>query len=139
MKNYKTKSGHNGFNQKLFPDAIIDKKSEISIYFPDKSVLAFIELGIPILGSLVFTLIIVIVFWLSVVYMLKQKKISDIKSDFVNNMTHEFKTPIATISLAADSINSIDELKNEKVSFFTKMIKSESKRMNQQVESLCFR
>ncbi len=134
--NYKTKLGLEGFNQKLFADAIIDKKSELSIYFPDNSILAFSSLGIPILGSMIFTLIIFVVFWLSVVYMLKQKKISDIKSDFINNMTHEFKTPIATISLAADSINSIDELKNEKVSFFTKMIKSESKRMNQQVENV---
>ncbi len=126
----------NKFNQKLFPEAIIDKKTEINIYFPDKSVLAFTELGVPILGSLLFTLIIIIVFWISVAYMMKQKKISDIKSDFVNNMTHEFKTPIATISLAADSINSMDELKSEKLSFFTKMIKSESKRMNQQVENV---
>ena len=134
--NYKTKAGLKGFQQKLFPSAIIDKKSELLIYFPDKSILAFKSLGVPILGSLIFTLIIIVVFWMSVVYMLKQKKISEIKSDFINNMTHEFKTPIATISLAADSINSIDGLKNEKVDFFTKMIKSESKRMNQQVENV---
>ncbi|MCF8297707.1 MAG: hypothetical protein K9J13_09215 [Saprospiraceae bacterium] len=134
--NYKIKSGSKGFKQKLFPNAIIDKKTDLIIYFTDNSILAFSSLGIPILGSLIFTLIIFVVFWLSVVYMLRQKKISEIKSDFINNMTHEFKTPIATISLAADSINSIDDLKNEKVSFFTKMIKSESKRMNQQVENV---
>ena len=69
--------------------------------------------------------------------MLKQKKLSEIKSDFINNMTHEFKTPLATISLA------VDALKNEKVindrsktEYFTGIIKEENKRMNKQVEAI---
>ena len=69
--------------------------------------------------------------------MLKQKKLSEIKSDFINNMTHEFKTPLATISLA------VDALKNEKVvadkektAYFTGVIKEENKRMNMQVETI---
>jgi two-component system phosphate regulon sensor histidine kinase PhoR len=69
--------------------------------------------------------------------LLKQKKLSEIKSDFINNMTHEFKTPLATISLA------VDALKNEKVSgnkektgYFTGIIKEENKRMNKQVETI---
>ncbi|MEP6597068.1 MAG: HAMP domain-containing sensor histidine kinase, partial [Ginsengibacter sp.] len=76
-------------------------------------------------------------FFLTVRALLKQKKLSEIKSDFINNMTHEFKTPLATISLA------VDALKNEKVindrskmDYFSGIIKDENKRMNKQVETI---
>jgi two-component system phosphate regulon sensor histidine kinase PhoR len=69
--------------------------------------------------------------------MVRQKKLSEIKNDFINNMTHEFKTPISTISLA------VDALKNEKVqrdaqklSYFSGIIKEENQRMNRQVETI---
>lgn len=90
-----------------------------------------------IAGALFFTLIIISTFFLTVRALLKQKKLSEIKSDFINNMTHEFKTPLATISLA------VDALKNEKVindkdktAYFTGIIKEENKRMNKQVEAI---
>jgi two-component system phosphate regulon sensor histidine kinase PhoR len=69
--------------------------------------------------------------------MIRQKKLSEIKNDFINNMTHEFKTPLATISLA------VDALKNEKVTsdpqklgYFSSIIKEENQRMNRQVETI---
>lgn len=90
-----------------------------------------------IAGALFFTIIIISTFFLTVLALLKQKKLSEIKSDFINNMTHEFKTPLATISLA------VDALKNEKVindkaktEYFTGIIKEENKRMNKQVEAI---
>ncbi|UEG50303.1 HAMP domain-containing histidine kinase [Ferruginibacter lapsinanis] len=90
-----------------------------------------------IIGSILFTVIIITAFFLTVRALLKQKKLSEIKSDFINNMTHEFKTPLATISLA------VDALKNEKVindrdrtNYFTGIIKEENKRMNKQVETI---
>jgi two-component system, OmpR family, phosphate regulon sensor histidine kinase PhoR len=90
-----------------------------------------------IAGAVLFTLIIMCAFFLTVRALLKQKKVSEIKSDFINNMTHEFKTPLATISLA------VDALKNEKVlndrgkmNYFTGIIKEENKRMNKQVETI---
>lgn len=88
-------------------------------------------------GAILFTIIIFCAFFLTVKALLKQKKLSEIKSDFINNMTHEFKTPLATISLA------IDALKNEKVindktkmSYFSGIIKEENKRMDKQVETI---
>lgn len=90
-----------------------------------------------IIGAIFFTLIITTAFFLTIRTLLRQKKLSEIKSDFINNMTHEFKTPLATISLA------VDALKNEKVamdpeksSYFTNIIKEENKRMNKQVETI---
>jgi two-component system phosphate regulon sensor histidine kinase PhoR len=82
-------------------------------------------------------LIIVTAFYLTLRTMVRQKKLVEIKNDFINNMTHEFKTPIATISLA------VDALRNEKVkadparmSYFNSIIKEENLRMNRQVESI---
>lgn len=90
-----------------------------------------------ILSAILFTLIITTAFFITIRTLIKQKKLSEIKSDFINNMTHEFKTPLATISLA------VDALKNEKVTgdkektnYFTGIIKEENKRMNKQVETI---
>ncbi|MEJ7672184.1 MAG: histidine kinase dimerization/phospho-acceptor domain-containing protein [Chitinophagaceae bacterium] len=62
-----------------------------------------------VIGAVLFTILIFAAFFITLKALLKQKKLSEIKSDFINNMTHEFKTPLATISLA------VDALKNEKV------------------------
>jgi two-component system phosphate regulon sensor histidine kinase PhoR len=67
----------------------------------------------------------------------KQKKISEIKTDFINNMTHEFKTPIATINLALDSIKNPKIINDQdKVLRYIKMIRDENKRMHGQVENV---
>jgi two-component system, OmpR family, phosphate regulon sensor histidine kinase PhoR len=90
-----------------------------------------------LIGAVIFTFIIFTAFFITIRALLRQKKLSEIKSDFINNMTHEFKTPLATISLA------VDALKNEKVvndktkmDYFSGIIKEENKRMNKQVETI---
>jgi two-component system phosphate regulon sensor histidine kinase PhoR len=107
------------------------------IVVPDVKSFVFKSLGWMISGAVLFTFILITAFYLTVSTMLKQKKLSEIKSDFINNMTHEFKTPLATISLA------VDALKNEKVKqdagkmeYFSGIIKEENKRMNKQVETI---
>ncbi|MEO6722354.1 MAG: HAMP domain-containing sensor histidine kinase [Ferruginibacter sp.] len=90
-----------------------------------------------IIGAVVFTVIIITAFFLTVRALLKQKKLSEIKSDFINNMTHEFKTPLATISLAVDALKNEKVINNpEKMNYFTGIIKEENKRMNKQVETI---
>ena len=79
------------------------------IIIPDFKVQVWQSLTWMIVFSALFTVIIIAAFYITVRTMLNQKKMSEIKSDFINNMTHEFKTPLATISLA------VDALKNEKV------------------------
>ncbi len=88
-----------------------------------------------LLLSVFFIAIIIITFSSSLYQLMRQKKISQIKTDFINNMTHEFKTPIATINLALDAIKNPKIINdNEKVKSYVKMIREENKRMHGQVE-----
>ena len=90
-----------------------------------------------IVTSILFTIIILLAFYLTVRTMLRQKKLGEIKNDFINNMTHEFKTPIATISLAVDAMKNEKVINDrEKLGYFSGIIKEENQRMNRQVETI---
>lgn len=90
-----------------------------------------------ILASIIFTAIIIWAFTLTVRTLFSQKKLSEIKSDFINNMTHELKTPLATISLAVDALTNSKVIGDEeKIRYYSAMIKDENKRMNKQVETI---
>jgi two-component system phosphate regulon sensor histidine kinase PhoR len=95
------------------------------------------SLGWMIAGAILFTLTIIAAFYLTVRTLLRQKKLSEIKSDFINNMTHELKTPLATISLAVDAIRNEKVINDKnKLTYFSSIIKDENKRMNKQVETI---
>lgn len=107
------------------------------VVVPDFKTIVWKQMSWMIIASVLFTILIFAAFFITLKALLKQKKLSEIKSDFINNMTHEFKTPLATISLA------VDALKNEKViqdrtktEYFSGIIKEENKRMNKQVETI---
>jgi two-component system phosphate regulon sensor histidine kinase PhoR len=90
-----------------------------------------------LIGAIVFTCIIFAAFFITIRALLNQKKLSEIKSDFINNMTHEFKTPLATISLAVDALKNERVINDKtKMNYFSGIIKEENKRMNKQVESI---
>jgi two-component system, OmpR family, phosphate regulon sensor histidine kinase PhoR len=121
----------------LFSDGLLRKGDIISVVFPDRTRSVLGPMIWLLIGSLLFSLIIISTFGLSLYMIISQKKVSEMKSDFINNMTHEFKTPIATISLAADTIANQKVIKDEeKVRHFIGMIKKENARMNQQVENI---
>jgi two-component system phosphate regulon sensor histidine kinase PhoR len=121
----------------LFPNDIIQKNIRLSVYFPDKDSFIYKTINWLLLISLIFSVIVLVTFAFSIYFILNQKKISEMKSDFINNMTHEFKTPIATISVAADSITNQKIIENpERIRYFTDMIKKENLRMNRQVEDI---
>lgn len=109
----------------------------LSIIVPHQKGLIWKEMIWFILGAILFTIIITTAFFITVRTLLKQKKLSEIKSDFINNMTHEFKTPLATISLAVDALKNDKVVGNkDKSDYFTGIIKEENKRMNKQVETI---
>jgi two-component system phosphate regulon sensor histidine kinase PhoR len=88
-------------------------------------------------ASVLFTIIIISAFAVTVRTVFRQKQLSEIKSDFINNMTHEFKTPLATISLAVDALgNPKVQSKGDQIDYYTGIIREENKRMNKQVEKI---
>lgn len=126
-----------GYKVNLFPNDIIQKNIRLAVYFPEKESFIYKTLNWLLIISLIFSIIVLVTFAFSIYFILKQKKISEMKSDFINNMTHEFKTPIATISVAADSVMNPKVIENpERIRYFMEMIKKENTRMNQQVEDI---
>ncbi|WP_340113350.1 sensor histidine kinase [Maribellus mangrovi] len=125
------------FQANLYPNDIFQKNIKLAVFFPGKDGFIYRSLNWLLVASFLFSLFILVTFALSIFYILRQKKISEMKSDFINNMTHEFKTPIATISVATDSINN-DKVVNdpERIRYFVGMIKKENTRMNRQVEDI---
>jgi two-component system, OmpR family, phosphate regulon sensor histidine kinase PhoR len=121
----------------IFTDNEGNTKYQLLVSFPQKKKFLLTDLvGITLL-SIIFTLIIIIAYSSALSQLIRQRHISEIKSDFINNMTHEFKTPIATINLALDAIKNpkiIDD--KEKVYKYLQMIKDENKRMHAQVENV---
>lgn len=107
------------------------------IIIPDFKSQVWESLTWMIVLSAIFTLILVTAFYLTLKTLLDQKKLSEIKSDFINNMTHEFKTPLATISLAVDALrNQKVQSNTEKMQYFSGIIKEENMRMNKHVETI---
>lgn len=139
----KLKSGYftidpdKSYKYPLFKDQFGDSDFILYVSFPEKNKHILSDISYILLLSLFFIFIIIVAFSSSLYQLVKQKKISEIKTDFINNMTHEFKTPIATINLALDSIKNPKILKDEeKVLRYIKMIRDENKRMHGQVENV---
>ncbi|CAH0335614.1 Adaptive-response sensory-kinase SasA [Flavobacterium sp. CECT 9288] len=121
----------------VFTDNEGNSKYQLLVTFPQKKKFLLSELVSITILSIVFTLIIIIAYSSALNQLIRQRQISEIKNDFINNMTHEFKTPIATINLALDAIKNpkiIDD--KDKVLRYLQMIKDENKRMHAQVENV---
>ena len=109
----------------------------LKLYFPQKGQYLINSVLKNILSSILFTGLILFCFIYTINVIVRQKKVSEMKNDFINNMTHEFKTPIATISLASDSILNPNIIGDQsKIKRFLGIIKQENKRMLSQVEKV---
>jgi len=133
---------HHSYNHFIMPPSgsiseNLTSDEMLIVVVPEISKMVFKDLRPQFIGAILFTLVIITAFALTVRTMLRQKKLSEIKNDFINNMTHEFKTPIATISLAVDALrNEKVQRDAEKLSYFSSIIKEENQRMNRQVETI---
>jgi len=139
----KVKSRKFKFEKDMLYETAIFKDSEgasnfsLLISFPKKKKFLIQSIIKMALLSLLFTLVIVIAYSGAIYQLIRQKQIAEIKSDFINNMTHEFKTPIATINLAVEAIRNPKIIADpEKVDRYLTMIREENKRMHAQVENV---
>ncbi len=127
----------NTFSVPILTDLKNESNYRLYISFPDKSRFLVSDLLPFILLSILFTVVIIAAYYSAIRQLIMQRQISEIKNDFINNMTHEFKTPIATINLALDAIKNptvIDD--NEKVLRYAQMIRDENRRMHSQIENI---
>jgi two-component system phosphate regulon sensor histidine kinase PhoR len=134
---FKTTVHPKWYKVNIFPDDIFNRDLYLGVYFPEME--TFINRHQSLIPglSIVLTLMVFFIYLLSVLSIIRQKKLSAMKTDFINNMTHEFKTPITTIGIAADSISKDDVIKDEdRIRFFSKMIIKENQRLNENVERI---
>lgn len=126
------------FKTLLFPNNILGDEIYLEVYFPSKGSFLLKTMGKPLLLSVALMFLIVISMSFMFKTIITQKKLSDLKNDFVSNMTHEFKTPISTISLACEAMNDTDMMTNdiESVKPYVKMIQDENKRLSLLVEQI---
>ena len=120
----------------LFPNDPKSKQNTLNVTFPNKSdyIFSSVKFLVP---SLIFTFLLLGVFLYTISVAFKQKKLSEIKNDFINNMTHEFKTPISSISIAAQMLNDDSVRKSpEMLKHVSGVINDETKRLRFQVEKV---
>lgn len=133
-KQYVSHEDESIYTQVLFPNSQV--KYYLKVLFPTKDsyILSSIKFMFP---TLVFTAILLIIFVYTIIVAFRQKKLTEMKNDFINNMTHEFKTPISTISLAAQMLNDDSVRKsNSMLQHISQVINDESKRLKFQVEKV---
>lgn len=136
-ENYNSKVKSKKFSAKLFPNDIQVKNNFIYVYFPEQRNFILRSTGFMALSSVLLTIIIILGFSSAIHIMFKQKRLSQIKNDFVNNMTHELKTPISTISLASQMLKD-DSIpaESKNLVYISNIIEDESKRLSYQVEKV---
>ncbi|MDP4187142.1 MAG: HAMP domain-containing sensor histidine kinase [Bacteroidota bacterium] len=121
----------------LFPNDIFAPPNYLVMYFPTENTYIFKSIGYMGISSILLTLIIIFSFTFTLFVIFRQKKLSEMKNDFINNMTHELKTPIATISLASQMLKDKSipvQVKN--LDYISGVIEDESKRLGYQVEKV---
>ena len=124
------------YTQELFRNDPQNKMGVVKVHFPDMNsyIYSSVRFMIP---SILFTIVLLVTFIFTIVVIFRQKRYSEIKNDFINNMTHELKTPIASISLAAQMMNDNSVTKSpQMMSHLGGVINDESKRLRFLVEKV---
>ncbi|MFJ1321764.1 sensor histidine kinase [Capnocytophaga canis] len=125
------------YRMPLFNTSSGDSRYELALTFPQREHYMFSSVIVISSLSMVFMIIIIGVFTITLNQMLTHRRISQIKTDFINNITHEFKTPIATTNLVLDAIKNPMTINNpEKILTYINMLREENKRMHSQVENI---
>ncbi len=125
------------YSTRLFPNDLFGSPYSLKVQFVNRDKYVLRSMSLMLSMSILLTAFLVLAFVFALWAILNQKKISEVKSDFINNITHEFKTPISTIGLAIDSIDNPKIISNHgQIRYFTQIIREENHRMNQLVENV---
>lgn len=139
IQSFHPKTNNENFQPKfkiaLFPNDIFNRGNFLLLNFPGERNYILKTMWLLLVSSLLFVLIIIFSFWYTIKTIFNQKKLDEMKTDFINNMTHEFKTPIATISISSEAIGEKEIFSDEnRLKKFVGIIKEENKRLSNQVE-----
>jgi signal transduction histidine kinase len=127
----------NFYSIKLFPNDLYENSGFLVINFPEKKNYIFQSMWLMLSATAAFIFIILASFGGSFYIIYRQKKLDELKTDFINNMTHEFKTPVATISLASQMLKNDKVLNNkEKILNYSTIIEEENKRLSGHIENV---
>ena len=133
---YSAEGSKNVYAQPLFLNDPPARMSTLQVHFPGKSSYIFDSVSFMI-PSVIFTVVLLVTFIFTIYIIFRQKKLTEMKNDFINNMTHEFKTPISTISLAAQMLNDPSVSKSPAMfEHVSGIINDETKRLRFQVEKV---
>ena len=133
---YNSKGEKQTYHRIIFPNDPPAQSGIINLHFPDRDRYIFAAARY-LLPAIAFTVILLIMFCFTIYSIFRQKRLTEIKNDFINNMTHEFKTPISSISLAAQMLSDGSVSKSESmVQKLTGVIVDETKRLRFQVEKI---
>ncbi|HBG85991.1 MAG TPA: sensor histidine kinase, partial [Marinilabiliaceae bacterium] len=124
------------YQKHLFPNDVHPKPNYLLVYFPKRPNFIMESMGM-VLPTVIFTMVMILMSILTMVIIIRQKRLDEIKNDFINNMTHEFKTPISTISLASQMLKDGAVAKTPStLQHISGVIQDESKRLSFQVEKV---
>jgi len=136
-KHYDSTLTESKYRVQLFPSDVVSNDHYLLVSLPGENLQVWKSMLGTLIGSLLLVLIVIIAFYVAVSTIYKQKKLSEIKNDFINNMTHELKTPISTISLACEAAKDPDVGADKEVmNSFIGMIDEENKRLGKLVENV---
>lgn len=133
---YEEKGSSHTFTEPLFSNDPVQSGGTLEVHFPELGRYVWRSMWF-ILPSVIFTLILLITLIMTLTQLVRQKKLTELKNDFINNMTHEFKTPISSISLAAQMLGDESVKKTPALTQrLTSTIMDETKRLRFQVEKV---
>ncbi|MFO8055271.1 MAG: HAMP domain-containing sensor histidine kinase [Bacteroidales bacterium] len=137
QEGYKQKLKNTSFSYDLFPNDIFREPVYLNIHFPKKHKYILSQMSLMLILSAILIVLLIGSFYYTIITIFRQKKLSEMKNDFINNMTHEFKTPISTISLACQTLGDEEIPKNEAIyKRYINVIDEENTRLGSMAEKI---
>jgi two-component system phosphate regulon sensor histidine kinase PhoR len=134
---YRETSLSNAIFQATLNDIAIEKGIDIKLIFPDRKQYILAEMGWPFFSSILLIITMMIIFWRTNLSLMHEKKIAFHTKEFLNNMSHEFKTPLANIALAAKMVNKENTINDiNKINHYTSIILAENEKLNRQIDQV---
>ena len=135
--NYSLDLKTKGYRYNLYPNTSSANTNYLMIFFPNQTKYVLLKLSWMLSASIILIVLLFFSFSYTIATILRQKKLSVMKNDFINNMTHEFKTPISTISLACEALSDKEFQKSEELtSSYINIVSEENKRLGQMAEKI---